>query len=1027
MKKNKIVKRVSGIEPQSSDGAFVMHSQWQTRIKRKWMKFACFVVLLLAGQTLMAQQNSLNVKVVDEAGRPLTGAQVELVSTPDIMAVTDTEGRVSLNSAPEGLIKVSYQSMVKLVPATSSEIQVLLDNSDKKIQLGFGKEQEAQKLTSSINVVYSDQLEKSSALNPEESLYGQLSGLTVLQNGGEPWNRRPDMFIRGKGTFNNSSMLVLVDGFERDMNSLSLDEIESVAVLKDGAALAMYGQRGANGVLLVTTKRGEYNSFHVDFKLEQGFNKPFRTPEFLNGYDYAQAVNEASALDGNPFVYSEWDLQNYQSGDLPAFFPNVDWMGETLKDYGMNTNFSANFRGGGESVKYFVSLNYQNERGMLDNTTLDDRYDSQMKYDRFNFRTNLDIDLTKTTKFRVNVAGAIDGRNEPGARVSGVMNALYSVPSGVFPVETFNGNWGGTEYYDNNPVALVSSTGVRTPHSREINADGRITQDLSAWVEGLSAEVAVGYDNQVAYWESKTRGFLYESVAIVRDPSTGAISDTTTAVYGSETDLSASDSFGGQRRHATIFGKVNYETSWNQSELNTSLIYHQDKRVNDGQYNTFLHQNLIASASYGYQNKYYLDGVLSYSGSNILPSGDRFGIFPSLSAGWIASRENFLSDSRVIDFMKVRASWGMSGNDRMAPNLYDQGFFSGGGYFFTDNNSSSGGIVEGQLPTFGLTYEKSVKSNLGLDFEMLDHLTLNVDAFYEKRSQILASTNGSVPSLIGVARPVENVGEVENKGVEVSLLWENQVGDFSYHVGGNFAFAKNEILEMNEEFQPYDYLKQTGNPVGQQFGLEAVGFFVDQADIESSPTQLFSEVRPGDVKYKDQNGDDVIDQLDQVPIGYASGYPEIYYAGTIGFEFKGFGVDALFQGIANQTLFLNTKSVFWPLRGQNSISTFSSDRWTPETAESATLPRLSLLENANNYQKNDIWLTKGDYLKLRRLEIYYRFSDQLLDKLNMKSAKIFARGMNLFSVDMVDVLDPEELGVTYPTLSSWHFGINLGF
>ncbi len=1027
MKRNKIVKWVDGIAPQSSDGASARHFQWQKKIKKRGMKLIAFIVLLLSVQSLAGQENSLNVQVVDQAGKPIAGAQIELLALPDAMAVTSSEGNATFNVVPEGLMKISYQSMVKVVPVTSSDIQVRLDYSDKKIQLGFGKEQEVDQLTSSIDVVYSDQLEKSSAMNPEESLYGQLSGLSVLQNGGEPWNRRPDMFIRGKGTFKNSSMLVLVDGFERDMNSLSLDEIESVAVLKDGAALAMYGQRGANGVLLVTTKRGEYNSFHVDFKFEQGFNKPFRTPEFLSGYDYAQAVNEASALDGNPFVYSEWDLQDYQSGNQPSFFPNVDWMGETLKDYGTNTNFSSNFRGGGETVKYFVALNYQNERGMFDHTTLDDRYNSQVKYDRFNFRTNLDIDLTQTTKFRVNVAGAIDGRNEPGARVSGVMDALYSVPSGVFPVETFNGNWGGTEYYDNNPMALVSSTGVRTPHSREINADGRITQDLSAWLEGLSAEVAVGYDNQVAYWESKTRDFLYESVAVARDPSTGAISDTTVALYGSETDLNASDSFGGQRRHATIFGKVNYETSWNESELNTSFIYHQDKRVNDKQYNTFLHQNLIASASYGYQNKYYLDGVLSYSGSNILPDGDRFGLFPSLSAGWIASREHFLRDSRVIDFMKVRASWGMSGNDLMDPNLYDQGFFSGGNYFFTDNNSSSGGIVEGQLPAFGLTYEKSLKSNLGVDFEMLDHLTLNIDAFYEKRSQILASTNGSVPSLIGVARPVENVGEVENKGIEVSLLWENQVGDFSYHFGGNFSFAKNEILEMNEEFQPYDYLKETGNPVGQQFGLEALGFFADQADIESSPTQLFSEVRPGDVKYKDQNDDGVIDQLDQVPIGYASGYPEMYYASTIGFEFKGFGVDALFQGIANQTLFLNTKSVFWPLRGQNSISTFSSDRWTPETAQSATLPRLSLLENANNYQKNDIWLTEGDYLKLRRLEIYYRFSDQLLDKLNMKSAKIFARGMNLFSVDMVDVLDPEELGVTYPTLSSWHFGINLGF
>jgi TonB-linked SusC/RagA family outer membrane protein len=1027
MKRNKITKWVDGIEPRSSDGDFVVHSQWHKRIKGKWMKFAWFLVLFLAAHSLAAQQNSMNVQVVDHAGKPLAGARVELINTPGVAALTNDEGQVTFNVAPVGWVKISYQSMVRLVAVNTPQIQVRLDNTDKKIQLGFGREQEVEKVTSSIDVVYADQLEKSTAMNPEESLYGQLTGLSVLQNGGEPWNRSPDMFIRGRGTFNNSSILVLVDGFERDMASLALEEIESVSVLKDGAALAIYGQRGANGAILVTTKRGEYKSFHVDFKFEQGFNTPFRTPEFLNGYDYARAVNEASALDGNPFVYSEWDLQDYQSGNQPFFFPNVDWMSETLKDYGTNTNFNASFRGGGETVRYFVALNYQNERGMLDNTTLDDRYNSQMKYDRFNFRTNLDIDLTRTTKFRVNVAGSINGRNEPGARVSGVMNALFSVPSGVFPIESINGVWGGTEFYDNNPVALVSSTGVRTPHSREINADGHIIQDLSAWVDGLSAEVAVGYDNSVGYWESKTRGFLYESVAVTRDPSTGAIRDTTVASYGSETDLNASDSFGGQRRHATIYGKVNYDTSWDKSELTTSLIYHQDKRVNDGQYNTFLHQSLIASASYGYLNKYYIDGVLSYSGSNILPDGDRFGLFPSLSAGWIASRENFLKDSRIINFMKVRASMGMSGNDRMSANLYDQGFFSGGNYFFTNNNTSTGGIVEGQLPAFGLSYEKSVKSNFGLDFKLLNHLQLNVDAFYEKRSQILASTNGSVPSLIGVARPVENVGEVENKGVEVSLMWKERIGDFSYHLGGNFSYAKNKILEMNEEFQPYDYLKQTGNRIGQQFGLEALGFFADQTDIQNSPRQLFSVVRPGDIKYKDQNNDGVIDQLDQVPIGYGSGYPEVYYASTIGLEYKGFGVDALFQGIANHTLFLNTKSVFWPLRGQNTISTFSSDRWTPETAQSATLPRLSLLENANNYQKNDIWLTKGDYLKLRRLEIYYRFSDQLLDKLNMKSARIFARGMNLFSIDMVDVLDPEEIGVTYPTLSSWHFGINLGF
>ena len=997
------------------------------KTKIKSTKLFGLLILLLFMQPLKGQDNNLTVKVTNQEGDPLVGARVELLELPDASLKTNSEGVVTFNEMTEGLIKVSFRNMVKVLPVQESNIQVILDNSDKNIYLGYGRVKQADRVTSSIDVAYSDDLTKSSVNNPEESLYGQLAGLAVLQNGGDPWNRRPDMFIRGKGTYSSNSMLVLVDGFERDFSSLSLDEIESVSVLKDGAALSMYGQRGANGVILVTTKRGEYDSFHVDFSLDRGYVMPFRTPDFLDAYDYARAVNEASALDGNPFVYSEWDLQDFQSGNQPFFFPDVDWFDETLKDFGTRTNFNASFRGGGEAVKYFVSLNYQNERGVLDNTTLDDRYNSQMKYDRFNFRTNLDIDLSPTTRFLINVAGNIDGRKEPGARIANIFDALYSIPSGAFPIKSINGEWGGTEYYDNNPVALVSSTGLRTPHSREISADGRLIQDLSDFLPGLSADVAVAYDNMAAYWESKTRGFVYESVSVSRNPETGAITDTTTAEYGSDTDLQASDNFGGQRRHATLTGKLNYVTSWGNSDLETTLLYHQDKRVNDGQYNTFLHQNIVASASYGYKNRYFIDGILSYNGSNVLPENNRWGFFPAVSGAWLLSREDFLLDNPTVSFLKLRASWGLNGNNIMSPNLYDQGYFSGGTYYFTDNNNSDGGIVEGQLAAEDLTYEKSYKSNLGLDLEMFSRLQITVDAFYEKRTDIIASSNGSVPVLIGVGRPVQNVGIVENKGFETSFNWEENRGDFNYHIGGNFSFARNKILEMNEEFQPYDYLKQTGNPVGQQFGLESVGFFADEAEIENSPKQLFSEVRPGDVKYKDQNGDNIIDQLDIVPMGYAGGYPEMYFAGTIGLEWKGLGVDALFQGIANQTLYLNTKSVFWPLRGQNTITTFSADRWTPETKETATLPRLSLLENANNYRRNDIWLTSGDYLKLRRVEVYYKFSDSLLNKLKMKSAKIYVRGMNLFSLDNIDVVDPEEIGVTYPTMASYHLGINLGF
>ena len=898
----------------------------------------------------------------------------------------------------------------------------------KTIHLGYNIERLNKLSTASTDVVLSDDLEKSSVINPGESLFGELTGLSVLQRGGLPWARSPSMFIRGRATFNSSDILVLVDGFERDIEALSLLEIESVTLLKDGAALATYGQRGANGVILVTTKRGEYDSFNVDVSFDRGFNRAFRIPQFLNGYDYAMAVNEAALLDGTQAIYSDWELDRYRQGDMPLFYPNVNWWDETLLDFGSSANFNSSFYGGGRSSKYFVSLNYQEEGGLLDNTDLDERYNSELHYSRFNFRTNLDVNLTTSTLLQVNLAGVIDDRRWPGAHVNDrIMDALYSIPSGVFPVRTYNDVWGGSEFYGNNPVALVSSTGHRLSHRRELNANGRLHQDLSAWIPGLSAEVAAAYDNLAIYNEGKTRGFLYERNTLVLDPQSNAITDTITSQYGSETDLSAYDNFGGQRRHATGWGRLNYKTSWGLSSLNTALLYTQDKRVNDGQYNTFLRQTLAATATYMYHEKYIVDAAISYSGSSVFPEGNRFGVFPAISAAWIISQEDFLSSNNNIDFLKLRASWGMSGNDIMSPNLYDQPFTPGGTYYFTINNSSFGGFREGRLASQNLMHETAKKMGIGIDAHLFERLDLSVDLFLENRSNILSNTDGSIPGLIGVSRPFESIGEVENKGIETSLLWRDQVRDFKYHIGGSFAFARNKIIEMSEEFRPYDYLSRTGNPVGQQFGLEAIGFFSDEDDIANSPAQLFSIVRPGDIKYRDQNDDGIIDELDMVPIGYAGGYPEIYFSMKLGFEYKGFGVDALFQGIANQTLYLNTKSVFWPLRGQTSISTFSDNRWTPQNAESATLPRLSLLENSNNYQRNDIWLTKGDYLKLRRLDVYYNLPAGFASRVSLQSARVFLRGMNLFSIDSIEVVDPESTGVTYPTLSSFHVGINVGF
>lgn len=977
-----------------------------------------FFMLLVSFQNSQAQIGNVTVHVVDELEKPLAGVLVGSESNPEISGITNSDGNVVLNTNPTGLLKLYFNETEKIIAIHSNQVHVELKKSDKKVNTGYGQIKSVDETTSAIDLVYSDKLEKSSLLNPGESLYGKLKGLMVLQNGGEPWNRNPTLYIRGVASMNSNKILVLVDGFERELASLALQDIESISVLKDGTDVAKYGLRGANGVILVTTKRGQKNSFNVGVSYDKNWNVPFRKPKFLDSYGYAKAVNQANQLDGTPQTYSNQDLIDYKSGVNPYSHPNVDWWDETLKEYGYTNNLNTSFWGGGKSNSYFFSINYQNERGLLDNTNLDSRYDSSLKYDRLNFRTNLDIDLTNTTKFILDVSGYIGGQNEPNRKTSSVMDAIYSIPSAAFPVKYENGIWGGSTFYANNPVAGVAATGNSKPNYRTLYANGKIVQNLAGWVKGLSAELAIAYDSYASFFENNAKTYVYGNPPL-----------------GAENDLTNTQTFGDQIRHATGYGKINYEAQWNKNKFTASALYQEDKRVLDGQYNTYLRNNLVTTASYALKNRYYLDGVVSYGGTNLLPKEGRFGLFPAVSAGWIISRENFLKGSKNLNYLKVRGSWGKSGNDLRAlddsyndlRNLDRQFFNSGGNYSFGTGNISNSGIREGRLAADGLTFESSEKVNIGLNMELFNSLTLNLDAFRDKRTDIIITTSGAVPGLVGISSAYDNSGEVENKGIEGSFMFKKQVEKLKYFIGGNLTYAKNKIINMNEEYRPYEYLRRTGESIGQRFGLQSIGFFENQQEIDTSPRQLFSAVRPGDVKYKDQNNDGVIDVLDNIAIGNSAGTPEFYYALNFGFEMQGFGLDILMQGVANQTLYLNTKSVFWPLVNQTNISEFSTNTWTPETANSATLPRLTLISNDNNYRPNDIWFQSGNYLKMRQCEVYYTLPQPVAKKLKMSKAKLYARGMNLFSIDNINIVDPESIGISYPTLSSYHLGFNIEF
>ena len=999
-----------------------------------------FLLLLLSSYNSTAQNGNVKITVVDEYKKPLAGVLVGSVANAEKAGITDAEGNVTLNMEASGLIKLYFNEIEKTITIHSNNVSVTLKNSDKKVNTGFGAMKSVDEISTAIDLVYSDKLEKSSLLNPAESLYGKLKGLMVLQNGGEPWNRNPTTYIRGVASLNSNKILVLVDGFERELASLALLDIASVSVLKDGTDVSKYGLRGANGVVLVTTKRGQKESFKIGVSYDKGWNTPFRKPKFLDSYGYSQAVNQASALDGTVAPYTNEDLLDYKSGLKPYSHPNVNWWDATFRDFGVTNNVNTSFWGGGKSSAYFCSLNYQNDRGLIENFNLDNRYDNRMKYDRLNFRTNLDIELTNTTKFIVDASGYIGGTNEPNRRASSIVNAVYTLPSALFPVQYESGVWGGSPFYDNNPVAGASSTGNYKPNDRSLYVNGKIVQDLGSWVKGLSGEVAIAYDSYASFFETNSKTYLYGGVSFVKSPDPTDPSKTISTTIngkplGADNDLSNSQVFGDQIRHATGYGKINYEGKWNQNKVTASALYQEDKRVLDGQYKTFLRNNLVGSASYSYQNRYFIDGVVSYSGTNLLPKEGRFGFFPAVSGGWILSRENFLKNSTVLNYLKLRGSWGKSGNDILPTdsngstfnNLDEQFFSSSGSYFYGIGSVTNGAIREGRLAATGLTYESSEKINFGLNLELFNKLTVNVDAFQDKRTDIIFTTSGTVQTIVGITAPFNNSGKVLNKGIEGSLMYKDNIDKLNFFIGGNFTYAKNKIINKNEEFRPYDYLRETGLPIGQRFGLESIGFFKDKADIESSPVQVFSQVNPGDIKYKDQNNDGFIDALDNIAIGHSASTPELYYALNFGFEMEGFGLDMLFQGVANQTLYLNTKSVFWPLVGNTNIGEFSSNAWTPSTADTATLPRLTNLSNDNNYRANDIWFQSGNYLKLRQCEIYYNISQHFANKLKINKLKLYARGMNLFSIDNINIVDPESIGVSYPTLSSYHLGFTIEF
>ena len=903
---------------------------------------------------------------------------------------------------------------------------------DVGANVNFSREQS----TSAVSVITSESTNKRSAKNIGNSILGQGSGLISLQNSGNYAGINPTFYIRGMQSLDGNTPLFVVDGIERDIQYISAEEVESVSVLKDAAATALYGYKGANGVVLITTKRGKFNSKEIKVNLDHAINFMAHKPKFVDAQTYAKAMNEAYANDGfeNP-RYTQEEVDAFGSGKYPYLYPNVNWVDETFRNHSVTNMLNASFTGGGEKFKYYALLDLQYDNGFVKNPDTHEGYSTNNKYVKGNLRMNMDMILSKNTTMKVNLLGVLAESNAPGSSAN-LWDMVYSLPSAAFAVKGEDGKWGGNSTWAGtvNPVAQSQDAGYSRNHNRGIYTDLTIRQELPAVLKGLAVQGRIAYDHFSNIYENYSKTYVYGSPTVA-DWLNGEPQLGKAFTGGSESDLGASISTNSFSRRFHIDASADYQNTFGAHSIYSQLKYDYEFSDEFAINSTLYRQNISWYTHYGLLDRYFLDLALVESGSNRLAPGSKWALSPTVSAAWVLSKENFMKNLNWVDFLKLRASYGIIQTDILPESgwmYYMQQYqTTGGTYPFNSGfQSDFGRTYLDAIATSGLTREKAAKFNAGVDATLFGGLDFSFDGFYQRRSNIWVSTAGKYSSELGVDAPYEGDGIVDSWGWEASLDYNKQIGDVKFNIGANIDYYRSQIKEQDEAPKLYPNLVSTGHRVSQLFGYKAIGFFKDQADIDASKPQLLgSTPRPGDIKYEDVNGDGQIDTNDKTAIGYSTVAPEIYYNIHLGVEWKGLGVDAMFQGTGRYTGVLSTKSMYKPLVGNTTISQYYYDnRWTPETASTAKFPALSSTSNANNYNTNTLWMFDRSFFKLRNIEVYYNFPKAMLAKTKLlNAAKLYVRGVDLFSFDHLDESDPEVFGATNPLNRSIVAGLSVTF
>lgn len=863
----------------------------------------------------------------------------------------------------------------------------------------------------SVSQIGTNELVKSPVGNLSNALSGRLAGLFTIQSSGLPGLDGPSMSLRGV------TPLIIVDGVPREALSISPEEVESVTVLKDALATAMLGQQASGGALLITTRKGSPQSHHISFTAQTGIQQLAFLPKPLGAYDYARLYNEALANDSKTPVYSQQDLDLYKNGTDPYGHPDVSWYDEILRNRSSFSRYNLNASGGSNIARYFVSLDYLNQQGPF-NTAPFNTYNTNSDYKRYIIRSNISVDVTPRLNVSLNLSGRIQNSNDPGAFTMNLYGGMLTTPSNAYPKFNPDGSLGGSQDYQSNLYGQAVKSGYRPGYARDVMADVILKRELDDLLKGLYIKGVASFNT--SYAETTDRSKTFATYKMNVSPT----GDTSYQKFGNDGDQANTMMVMPQGKNFYTSLSLGWERTINHHHFNTEMMANRQNIVS-GSALPLNYTNLAARFSYDYKGKYMLEAAASYSGLDRYQPGKRYGLFPSIGIGWDMAKEAFIYENiPAVSLLKLRASYGAGGNANVGYFVYNQYYGDSKGYYLGTSGTFFYTSTEKVLANPDATWEKSRKFNIGVDASLFsDKLGISID-YYNNRYADLMQQRGRNTTIIGNTYPNENIGINRYTGTELQLNYSGNVHRFNWFVSGNLSLNKGTIIFQDEVYRKYPWMNRTGQNINQIFGYEAEGFFQNKEEIAGHATIDGYTPVPGDLKYKDLNQDGVINQFDQKAL--LPNKPILFYGLSIGGSWKGFDINLLLQGVKNRTVYLGG-AIEWEFQnnGKGQVFEHHLERWTPETAATATYPRLSIGTNPNNHTTSSFWMQKGDYIRLKNVELGYSLPTAMLNRAHIAGVRVFVNCMNLLTSSQMKHGDPETFGGLFPLQKVYNAGVNI--